>query len=826
MAATKENGTYAALLKKWILPIQKFGNYRTRIIVGGEFNYPPYEYLDKNGQPTGFNVDLTKAIAKELGLEIIIKLEPWAVTKQGLLDNEIDIIQGMFYSVERDKIFNLTQAHSLVSHVIVCNKNIPMPANLDELRDAKIVVMKGDIMHDLLLENGFNQQIVLAETQEDVLKLVSQKKYNYALVAKIPALYWINLNKWNNLNVSDQPIINAEYCYASLHSNNSLIDLFSQGLSIVKEKGEYRKIYSKWLGVYQPQKFSFKRDYKYIIYFLTPLLIILFVIILWSQSLKRQVFIRTKNLMTEIEERRKIESELKLSQSKYKSLFENLENGFVLYELVVTEKNEENLIFVDANAAFEYLSGLKRKTFIGKSLKEVFQINIFRETKHWFEKFIKVAVNGKSIQFEDYIETFKLWFSVSAFSPGKNYVAVVIEDITERKSYEKKLKKAKDKAELSEKFKSAFLTNMSHEIRTPMNGILGFINLLRNSELTSEETKNFTDIINKSGERLLNTINDIIELSKIESGDTALYLSEINLNETLQYYISFFTPEANQKGLTLAMYIPDELQYITINSDKSKLDSILTNLIKNALKFTTKGSITFGCSIVNTQLKFFVSDTGKGIPKEKQKAIFDRFIQADLDITRGHEGSGLGLAICKGYTETLGGNIWVESIPGKGSNFYFTINFNPVTRNNIPLNTGVQIEKNTSEKTEKNRSHKKYKILIAEDDHTSFQYLKIILAQLNCEILHAINGLEAVNMYFDNTNLSLILMDVKMDVMDGIEATKQIRAMDSEIPIIAQTAYSMKEDINLIINAGCNDYVTKPIQKEKLFEKINNILIG
>ena len=175
LAATKENGTYAALLKKWILPIQKVGNYRTRIIVGGEFNYPPYEYLDKNGQPTGFNVDLTKAIAKELGLEIIIKLEPWAVTKQGLLDNEIDIIQGMFYSVERDKIFNLTQAHSLVSHVIVCNKNIPMPANLDELRDAKIVVMKGDIMHDLLLENGFNQQIVLAETQEDVLKLVSQK---------------------------------------------------------------------------------------------------------------------------------------------------------------------------------------------------------------------------------------------------------------------------------------------------------------------------------------------------------------------------------------------------------------------------------------------------------------------------------------------------------------------------------------------------------------------------------------------------------------------------------------------------------------------------
>ncbi|MFW6310170.1 MAG: ATP-binding protein, partial [Prolixibacteraceae bacterium] len=251
-------------------------------------------------------------------------------------------------------------------------------------------------------------------------------------------------------------------------------------------------------------------------------------------------------------------------------------------------------------------------------------------------------------------------------------------EITEQKKAEKDLTLAKEKAEESDKLKSAFLANMSHEIRTPMNGIIGFVNLLETADLNNSERKLYTDLIKQSSERLLNTINDIIEISKIESGQAILHYSPVNLRRFMDFLYGFFQPEAENKKLKLSL--KNECLDLIIKSDESKLQSILTNLLKNALKFTKYGSIEFGCYISEDQLIFFVKDTGTGIPNHKLKAIFHRFVQADYSTTKPYEGSGLGLSIAREYARMLNGNIRVKSEENKGSTFWFEMKYKRVTQ--------------------------------------------------------------------------------------------------------------------------------------------------
>jgi len=251
-------------------------------------------------------------------------------------------------------------------------------------------------------------------------------------------------------------------------------------------------------------------------------------------------------------------------------------------------------------------------------------------------------------------------------------------NITEQKLTEKELILAKNKAEESDRLKSAFLANMSHEIRTPMNGILGFAELLKEPELTGDDQQKYINIIESSGERMLKTINDLIEISKLEASQMYVSLSEVNVNKQLQDIYAFFQPEVDNKGLQLVYNDSTFEPKLTINTDNEKLYGILVNLIKNAIKYTNKGSIEFGYIGKDSFVEFFVKDTGIGIPKDRQEAIFDRFIQADLSKSRSFEGAGLGLSITKAYVEMLGGKIRVESEEGKGSVFYFTI---PYTTN-------------------------------------------------------------------------------------------------------------------------------------------------
>ncbi len=367
----------------------------------------------------------------------------------------------------------------------------------------------------------------------------------------------------------------------------------------------------------------------------------------------------------------------------------------------------------------------------------------------------------------------------------------------------RQLQRAKEKAEESDRLKTAFLANMSHEIRTPMNGILGFTDLLRNSTLSNQERDGYIEIIHQSGQRMLSTVNDIIEISKIETGLVTHNPVKFDINKTLKDLMSFFKPEAAKKEINLYVEKWVAENMATIVTDKFKFESIVSNLIKNAIKYTSDGEIKIGFYLKNKQVEFYISDTGMGISEERQKAIFDRFVQADIEDKRALGGSGLGLSIAKAYAEAIGGDLWLErSVPGSGSEFRFR----------LPSDVSPDSKRHKSDKNHEkvNGFPKNLTVLVVEDDEVSYQYLAKLLTNMTKEILWAKDGAEAVQMFKNKTHIDLVLMDMLLSGINGFEATRRIREINEDVIIIAQTALALAGEKEKILASGFNDYLSKP----------------
>ena len=386
-----------------------------------------------------------------------------------------------------------------------------------------------------------------------------------------------------------------------------------------------------------------------------------------------------------------------------------------------------------------------------------------------------------------------------------NFVGT-IQDITDRKIAEQELIKAKKIAEESSRLKTEFLNNMSHEIRTPMNGILGFSNMLKDPGITEEKRKYFVNIIQNSGNQLLQIIDDILEISRLGTKQVKVVETEVCLNDVLLELFSIFEIKAKEQKNSL--YIENELsdRESTIFTDKIKLNKILSNLIENALKFTNQGTVEVGYKLKNKKIEIYIKDTGIGIDKEHQELIFERFSQAEKELSKKVGGLGLGLSIAKENTELLGGKISVQSKKGKGAIFFVSIPYKPVFKD---------IENEYGK-------HKKI-ILIADDEETNYLYLETLLKD-KFKTLHAKNGKEAIEICQNNLAIDIVLLDMKMPVVSGFEAAKEIKKLYPNFPIIAQTAYSTKEEKEKAISAGCDDFISKPIDKKILFKTINKNL--
>jgi PAS domain S-box-containing protein len=466
---------------------------------------------------------------------------------------------------------------------------------------------------------------------------------------------------------------------------------------------------------------------------------------------------------------------------------------------VVITLKEDTIDFEKAGLSNEKVNKIKELLNVHK----IYNITLARDDRQLGNITI-LTLNKSIIRFKHIIETFVHQVSVALHRAQLEYELIT----------------AKDKAEESDKLKTAFLANMSHEIRTPMNGILGFAEMLNDNTLNSANRRKYLEIINSNGKMLINLIDDIIDFAKIESGQVNIVQDDFSLNNLLNEVESTFLAnrlkrDKSRMRIIIKKSFPDEKSFI--RTDPIRLRQILTNLVGNAVKFTHKGYIEFGYNLESSKfLLFYVKDTGIGIDNDKLQLIFERFMQADSSPSRKYGGSGLGLAISKGLVELLGGRMWAESTPNVGSTFYFTIPFNPVIRK-------------VEERVENRQGRSSYNwegklFLVAEDDKFSYKFLEGFLKQTKADVIRASDGREAVEICRKLKHIDLILMDIQMPEMNGLTATEEIKKFNPGIPIIAQTANAIAEERQRCLQAGCDDFITKPVNIAELYEKMDKWL--
>ena len=495
------------------------------------------------------------------------------------------------------------------------------------------------------------------------------------------------------------------------------------------------------------------------------------------------------------------------SEKKYHELFIN--NPLPAYIF-----DEKTLDFIEVNDATVHFYGYSREEFASMTLKDLrceedipellklvgeLDNKVFHSANMRHRK-----KNGEIIQVEITSHSLR---EIN----GHRTRLVMASDITEKVSAAEQMKLAKEKAEASDKLKTTFLNNISHEVRTPLNGILGFAELVSQPGLSEEDRFESLLMLRESSNRLLATITNYMDISLITSGNLTLKIRDFSPDKMLANLYEEYQVLLSDRKLDFFLDLPVQGDGVIISSDEEIMRKIIVHLLNNAIKFTEQGYVRFGYKINSGTIGFFVKDSGPGIEKESQKIIFERFVKADRSTDRISEGSGLGLSIVKGMADTLGGEVHVESAQGKGSTFYFS----------IPLKSESSARLKSESSVEKGHKGKEIKILVAEDDPTNFYYLNVILNREHFrQVLHASNGKEAIELFRSNPDIALILMDIKMPVIDGLEATRQIKQMNKNVPIIAITAYAMIGDEERVISAGCDAYLSKPINKKKLLEKI------
>lgn len=522
------------------------------------------------------------------------------------------------------------------------------------------------------------------------------------------------------------------------------------------------------------------------------------------------------NIYTDILERKinrlilkKRNEEFEIIKKRYENLFENMLDAFAFHKIILDENNNPvDYEFIEVNPSFCKMLNVNKEDVIGKTVLQLWP----RTEKYWIENYGKVALTGEPIQFENFSSTFNKYFKVQAFSPENGYFAVIFHDITELILKQKELEIAKEKALEKEQLKTDFINNLSHELRTPLNGIIGFLDLINDSDITLEEVKKYFHYINSSSHKLINVVDNILNISQIQSNLSEVVINECNLNfilkEIFYQYKEIITP-----NIELKMNLPLSDEFSTLNCDCYKLKQIIKQLVDNSVKFTMEGYVEFGYTYDDKNIKVYCYDTGIGIDKNDFNKIFEPYTQLEKGLARQYGGNGLGLCIVSEYLKALNFTYKIESEIGKGTKFEFYIP-KYLFIHNAKINGTSSLQE-----------HQKFKILIAEDETINFEHIKLLIGkELNCDILHAANGKLAIDIYLTNKDISLIFMDIKMPVMDGFTAVKELRKLGCNVPIIGLTAFSTSRTEFLANEYGFDDIVFKPINRKFLLDKVKSYL--
>ena len=743
-------------------------------------SWMPFESFDRNGKYIGMSADFFKIFSKSIDIDIIpVKTKTWSESVSFAKMRKCDIYSLAMETQERKQYMKFTTPYLSIPLVVATKPNITFVDTIASLSGKKIGIVKDYAFNEILRKRYPYIDIVDVENIDDGLQRVVDGKL-FGFIGTISSVgYKFQTTFLGELKISGKFDEKWELGIGVRNDEPILFDLLEKAVNNLTQE-EKQKILNKWLSI----KLQKVTNYKYIKEIFTVFIIFVLISLFWMRKISKA----NKQIQNSLED--------------FEYLFNNtIETLGLFQENICINLNEAGIKLFK----FKNLEDAKGKTpfdFIASDSLELVKNNILNG---FTEPYEANAIKQNGIIFPVLIKG-----QYQEINGIPTRITSLI-DLSELKDKEKALYLAKAKAEESSKLKSDFLANMSHEIRTPMNGIIGMSHLVLQTDLSVKQ-KNYIDNIDSSAKNLLGIINDILDFSKIEAGKLTIDRIDFDMKEILFNLRNVVELKALEKGLEFNIFC-DNKEHKVFYGDSLRVGQVLINLTNNAIKFTERGKVNININLLEDNIvRFSVEDTGIGLSQEQQEKLFQSFSQADGSTTRKYGGTGLGLSISKQLVELMDGGIWCQSELGKGSTFIFEIKLSKGNPSNVTtLTDTIKIDSITSLQGSN--------ILLVEDNQINQEIVLGLLEQNGIIIDIANNGQEAVDKYNKNpSKYELILMDIQMPIMDGYEATKYIRELNLELPIVALTANAMNEDIQRTRLAGMNDHLNKPIELEKLYK--------
>jgi len=787
-----------------------------RLLVRGDHNYPPYEFQTKNG-PTGFNVEIMRAVAEVMGLGIEVRLGPWREVRSDLEAGRIDVLTGMSHSKDRDLKVDFCAPHLVVSHAVFVRRESKANA-LEDLRGREIIVQAGDIMHDFASANGLSDKIIAVDNQVEALRLLASGRHDGALLGKLAGMYLAKKFGLTNIKTVGPPILPQEYCLAVKEGERELLDTLNEGLSIIKATGKYDEIYRRWFGEFD-RRFSLEEIKRIGTIILAPVVIFLSAALIWSLVLKRRVSARTDELQMELTERKRVEVALAGSERRYRELFNNIT------DLIVTHELDGRIININPSVAEtldygpEELVGRSVAEFIPSGHRPAFQEDYLAHLRDHGQAEGIFTVIGKigEIHLLEYRSVV-----VRQSDQGENYVTVSAREVTERIRARRELRRMQRQLIQSQKMEAVgtLASGIAHDFNNLLQVISGYVQLFLLKKDLEPTEKEYLSAIETAVNRAADLVRRLLAFSRKTEGN----FKPINLNEEVKETVKILErtiPKMIEIEISLTPDLPPIL------GDSNQLEQVILNLASNAKDAMPEGGkivIETEQATLNHQytrehfgvepgdyvlLRF--TDTGQGMDTKTAGRIFEPFFTTKPV----GQGTGLGLSVIYGVVKAHKGNISCYSEPGRGTTFnvYFPVPLSTESTETPEIKLGDKIEGGNET------------ILLADDERPILEMVKDLLQSRGYSVLVALTGEEALAIFREQKDgIDLVILDLGMPGMGGQACLTELLKIKPRVKVIVASGYWADSNGQKTMQAGAKEFISKPYHLIDLLKTVRGVL--